>query len=168
MKVMLEVPGWKTLEEIDVDKFPVCRPRELEIVAVWSTEGEYQGAFRARESHSPRNGIKLVSIVSGRVIDSNCDPVYWRCVDPATPKNTGGPAVEIIHPDQVKPGDKIQMFDAWWNVRYINFYAGSKRFQLQREEDEIHPLCDKTCMKLEVHDGLPVRITRMLRGGRNA
>lgn len=81
-----------------------------------------------------------------------------------------GPAFEKVSPDQINPGDKIEMFEQWWNVRYINFYAGSRWFQLQREEDELHPLCDKTCMKVEFHDGLHVRIKRMLpaRGGRDA
>lgn len=196
MNKLLEIPGWKTLEPFNVDKFPVVRPVADALVSVWDLSGEYRGAYRACESRNPGNGIRLVSVVSGAVIDSDCDPVYWMAMNTGQP--TAGPvaekegpapdlpelilkleispkglnvvhAEELISPDDVKPGDKIQMFDTWWNVRYIDYYTGSKRFQLQREEDELHPLCDKTCMKVEIHDGLHVRIKRLHRkGGRDA
>ena len=166
---LLPVPGLQTLAEYDVAVFPGTRPVDGHIVAVWNDDGEYQGLFRAVESINPGNGIKLVSVASAREITSNCDPVYWTYQKDSGPvAKNAGPAFEIIGRDDVKPGDKIEMFDAWWNVRYINYYAHSKRFQLQREEDELHPLCDKTCLTFEAHDGLHIRIKRMLPGGRHA
>ena len=285
MITLLEVPGTKKLEQADVDKFPVVRPVQGELVHVWDMMGSFKGTFRSRDSSNPGNGIQLVNVTTGVVIDSNCEPVHWMTVKKSInmvggksmkhmlnkPGSTArqqydvrlfpnvrpaeghtayvwdlgghflgeylfhfgktaaddfiknvredhvisaddgqavywqhvselqgpiaekaGPAPdvpdlvlrlsistnglnvvcaeEIISADDVNPGDKIEMFEQWWNVRYINFYTGSRRFQLQREEDELHPLCDKTCMKVEFHDGLHVRIKRMLpaRGGRDA
>lgn len=157
---LLPVPGLQTLAEYDVAVFPGTRPVDGHIVAVWNDDGEYM----------PHLGITLKSITNAsyeHVITSNDNRVYWKYIDVG--RGTG-PAFEKVSPDQINPGDKIEMFEQWWNVRYINFYAGSRWFQLQREEDELHPLCDKTCMKVEFHDGLHVRIKRMLpaRGGRDA
>lgn len=110
--------------------------------------------------------MTLVHMASGVIIDSDSEPVYWQVA-----KSRSAPAphiVETVSPVDINPGDKIEMFGAWWNVRYINYYVRSKRFQLQREEDEIHPLCDKTCMTVEINDGLQLRIKRIVKGGRNA
>lgn len=165
---LLPVPGLQTLAEYDVAVFPCTRPVDGHIVAVWNDDGEYMGSYQG--VYMPHLGITLKSITNAsyeHVITSNDNRVYWKYIDVG--RGTG-PAFEKVSPDQINPGDKIEMFEQWWNVRYINFYAGSRWFQLQREEDELHPLCDKTCMKVEFHDGLHVRIKRMLpaRGGRDA
>lgn len=76
---------------------------------------------------------------------------------------TRKPNVEVVPSAEIKPGDVIEMFDRWWNVRYLNFYAGSTRYQLQREEDKLHPLCDKTCMQVEIYKSLDVKIKRQIK-----
>lgn len=161
---LLPVPGLQTLEQYDVRVFPAVCPAKGRTVYVWDQKGDFLGEYVFRFGRSA-NGDALYNIRFDHAITRECPLVYWMY-----PDQEDGPAFEKVSPDQINPGDKIEMFEQWWNVRYINFYAGSRRFQLQREEDELHPLCDKTCMKVEFHDGLHVRIKRMLpaRGGRDA
>lgn len=169
MNKMLHKPGTSATQQYEVDLFPQSRPISGRVVAVWDQKGDYLGEYIGRRGKE--KGTFLSNVRISHSIDSDSHPVYWAYATNWGPVDgISGPAFERVSPDQINPGDKIEMFEQWWNVRYINFYTGSRRFQLQREEDELHPLCDKTCMKVEFHDGLHVRIKRMLpaRGGRDA
>ena len=161
---MLTKPGTLAKQQYDVRVFPNVCPAKGHTVYVWDQMGDFLGEYILHFGGSAKKDA-LYNIRINHIITRDCPFVYWMHT-----AQEDGPASERVSPDQIIPGDKIEMFSQWWNVRYINFYAGSRQFQLQREEDELHPLCDKTCMKVEFHDGLHVRIKRMLptRGGRDA
>jgi hypothetical protein len=59
---------------------------------------------------------------------------------------------------ELKPNDVIELFDAWFRVRYINYNSGETRIQLQREEDQLSPYSDMTCATVTVSDDLNVWI----------
>lgn len=51
---------------------------------------------------------------------------------------------------ELNPGDTISILNAWFRVRYMNYRPTETTVQLQREEDELSPFCDSTCLWVTV------------------
>lgn len=51
---------------------------------------------------------------------------------------------------ELNPGDVISILGSWFRVRYLNYGTTGIIVQLQREEDELSPFCDRTCLWVTV------------------
>lgn len=68
----------------------------------------------------------------------------------------------IISAEEVKPNDCMILAGVSVRVRYCYYqYSNGKvSFDLQRFEDELHPLCDKTFMQLSMNMSEKLEVMR--------
>lgn len=68
----------------------------------------------------------------------------------------------IISAEEVKPNDCMIIASVSVRVRYCHYQHsnGKVSFDLQRFEDELHPLCDKTFMQISMNMSEKLEVVR--------
>lgn len=58
----------------------------------------------------------------------------------------------------IKPGDKIEVFNEWYWVRYINYHGSQITLRLQPEDEPLSPFCENDRVVVTVPEDLMIDV----------
>lgn len=58
----------------------------------------------------------------------------------------------------IKPGDKIEVFNEWYWIRYINYHGATLTLRLQPEEEPLSPFYENDRVVVTVPEDLMIDV----------
>lgn len=58
----------------------------------------------------------------------------------------------------IQPGDRVQVFDEWYHVRYINYHGATLTLRLQPEDEPLSPFTENDRIVMTVPNDLLIDV----------